>query len=76
MQIPVIPCAEVIEWIITDMDDSHLLLCSKSGNQLATYYGEDMQAYYKMLKHNEYENDNLYTRWAYLDTSDVIKSWC
>lgn len=39
---PVIPCGEVIEWIITHMDGSHFVLRSESGGQFATYYGEDI----------------------------------
>lgn len=69
----VVPCAEAIEQIITHMDDSHLVLRTESGSHIATYYGEDMHTYYKMLKPNEYENENFYTRWATLDMTDVIK---
>lgn len=58
------------------MDDSHLVICSESGGQLATYYGEDMQIYYKMINPTKYANDNFYMRWAHLNTSDVIKPWC
>ena len=46
----IMPCAKVIEWIITHMDDSHLMICSESGSQLTTYYGEDMQTYYKIQR--------------------------
>lgn len=70
------PCVEVIESIIKHMDDSHLVLHSESGRQLATYYGEDMHIYYNMINPTEYENVNLYRRWATLDIVDVIKSWC
>jgi len=57
------------------MDDSHLVLHNESGGQLATYYGEDMQTYYKMLRHTEYANTNFYTKQDDLNTSDTIKSW-
>jgi len=59
------PCAE-----------GHLVLQSESGGHLTTYYGEDMNTYYKMLKPIEYANDNFYMTWTHLDTSYVIKSWC
>ena len=70
----VIPCALVIEWILTHMDDSHLVLYSESGGQLATYCREDMQTYYKMPRPTKYANNNFYTRWANLNISDIIKS--
>lgn len=70
---PVTPCDEVIEWIVTHMDDSQLVLCSESGKHLATYYGEDMQTYYKMLKPNKYANDSFYKIQDNLDTNNVIK---
>lgn len=60
----VMPCVEAIEWFITHMDDFHLVLCSESGSDIATYYGDDMQTYYKMIKPTKYENDNFYMRWA------------
>lgn len=69
----VMPCVEVIEWIITHMDDSHLVLQSESGGHLTIYHGEDMQTYYKMLKPTEYVNDNFYRRYPTLETIDVIK---
>jgi len=55
----IMPCDEAIEWTITHMDDSHLVICSESGRHLATYYDEDMQTYYKILKTNEYENNSF-----------------
>lgn len=58
------------------MDYSNLVLHSKSGGQLTTYYREDMKTYYKRLKPTKYENDYFYMRWLDLDTSDIIKSWC
>jgi len=35
-----------------------------------------MHKYYKMLRTAKYVNIDFYTRWADLDTSDIIKSWC
>lgn len=66
---------KVVECIITHMDCSHHVIRSESGSHLATYYGEDMQMYYKMLKSNEYANNSFYTRWTTLNTTNVIKKW-
>lgn len=72
----VMPYVEVIESIITHMDDSHHVLHSENGGQLTTYSGEGMQTYYKIVKPNEYANDKFYMRLETFNTSDIIKSWC
>lgn len=72
----VIPSVEVIKWIITHMDDSHLVLHSESGDQLTTYYKECMQTYYKILRPTKYANNYFYIKWVDLDTNNIIKSWC
>lgn len=68
----VMPYADVIEWIVTHMDEYHLVLRSESGGHLTTYFGEDMKTYHNMLRPIEYENDNFNMRWDNLDTSDII----
>jgi len=72
----VISHVEVIEWIITHMDDSHLVLRNESGGQLTTYYGDEIQTYYKMKRSTEYATNDFYTIWFDINTSDIIKSWC
>ena len=72
----IIPYAKLIEWIITYIYDSHLVICSKSGGHLSTYYGEGMKMYYKIFRPTKYANDDFYIRWVDLDTSNIIKSQC
>lgn len=37
------PCVEEVEWILSHMDDSDMMLCSKRGGNISTEYGEDMK---------------------------------
>jgi len=73
---PIIPCAEVIECIITHMDDSDLMLHSERGGKITMYYGEDMKIYYKMLRSTKYAYNDFYTRWVNLEISEIIKYLC
>jgi len=71
----VMPCSKIIEWIITHMVDSHVVLRSESNNQLVSYYGEDNHTYYTMLRPNKYPNDKFCGGWDTFDVTNVIKKW-
>lgn len=75
-KLSMMPCVDTIEWISSHMDDKKLVLQSESGDGIVIYYGHDMHTFYNMLKPREYVNTTFYTRWANLNTGEIIKSWC
>jgi len=50
----VMPCAEVIKWILLNMENNNLVLRSESGNEIATDHLHDIHSYYKMVKPRDY----------------------
>lgn len=55
-----IPCAESIEWILSQMDNTNLVLSSESGINIMTYHSHDMLSYYNVIRLNEYANTEFY----------------
>jgi len=72
----VMPFGESIEWIMSHMDNTNMVLCNEIISEISTYHFHVMHSYYKIIRSNEYANTQLYATWKTINTKEIIKSWC
>ena len=71
----VLPCVDVIKWILQGLDTKSMALNNFSGQQLASYQPHEIHLIHNLPKPEEHLDSRLYVSWSYLNAKEVNKSW-
>lgn len=70
---PTFPCADVISWIVSHIDEKTMTLSSVSRQKLATFLEEDYQHMYHLFELVEHMDSLFYATHNYMNTRDIVK---
>lgn len=69
------PCADIISWTLSHMDNKTMILSNSNGKRLAYFMEPNYQLMYHFLMLESLMDYHFYAITNYLSTKDIVKIW-